>query len=358
MAILKKIANWWWLWAWRIHIVILIGIIGAWFTPSVPPNRTLIFFFLGLTFYFLWWCNFVFCLFWWWRKEKKRLLWGSIVLIISILPLKNLVNITFFSPKNNANNPILKILSYNTGGISRPKNNHVISFFDNTNADIMCLQEWTQLQDFKYFYQQGWSFLSKYPYIGQDKDISTKILSKYPIINQGALKAKYIDGGIDGTIFSDININGKVIRVYSIHLLSYSVSTTVSVLSQSSFERLTNSSKEIKSILRQLKNIEPRRFRQAQELAEHIKKSPYPVIVTGDFNEVPQSYIYHLLRGGLKDAFRTCGHGFGFTFNGNLPALKIDYTFYDASLKILRHDIDKNADFSDHFPLITVFALQ
>lgn len=353
---LKKIALWWWRWAWRIHVLILVGIFGAWFAPSVSPHHTLIFFFLGLGFYPLICCNVIFCLIWAWRKEKKYFLTGFIILLISLLPLQNLINIKFFNPKNKNNQPTLKILSYNTGGISKPKNSQVISFFDNTDADVMCFQEWTQMQEFNYFYKQGWAFLSKYPYIGQDKDISSKVLSKYPIINQGALKIKYSDGGIDGSIFADLNINGKIIRVYSIHLLSYSVTNTVDILSQSSIERLTNSDKEIKSVLRRLKNMEPRRLQQARELAEHIKNSPYPVIVAGDFNEVPQSYIYHLLRGELNDAFRRGGHGFGFTFNGNIPALKIDYTFYSPSMTILKHEIDKKADFSDHFPLISILA--
>lgn len=356
MTILQKIALWWWRWAWRIHIFVLVSIVGAWLTPSVSPRHTLIFFFLGLGFYPLLWCNLIFCLIWRWRKEKKYFLIGLTILLISFLPLQNLVNIKIFNPKNKNNQPTLKVLSYNTGGIAKPKNTAVIHFFDNTNADIMCLQEWTQVQEFSYFYKQGWAFLSKYPYIGQDKDISTKILSKYPIINQGSLKTKYSDGSIDGSIFADININGKIIRVYSIHLLSYAVTGTVAILSQSSFERLMNSTKEIKSVLRQLKNIEPRRLQQARELAEHIKNSPYPVIVAGDFNEVPQSYIYHLLRGELNDAFRRGGHGFGFTFNGNIPALKIDYTFYSPSMTILKHEIDKKADFSDHFPLISILA--
>jgi len=32
----------------------------------------------------------------------------------------------------------------------------------------------------------------------------------------------------------------------------------------------------------------------------HVSNSPYPVIVCGDFNDIPQSYAYHSIRQSLK----------------------------------------------------------
>ena len=44
--------------------------------------------------------------------------------------------------------------------------------------------------------------------------------------------------------------------------------------------------------------------RQVQILKNFIEKSPYPVILAGDFNSVPNSYEYWLtISGVLKDCF-------------------------------------------------------
>src|ERR1017187_7363012 len=46
------------------------------------------------------------------------------------------------------------------------------------------------------------------------------------------------------------------------------------------------------------------RATQAEEVSEEIRRSPYPVILCGDFNEVPLSYAYRILTQGLRDDFQ------------------------------------------------------
>jgi endonuclease/exonuclease/phosphatase family metal-dependent hydrolase len=61
-----------------------------------------------------------------------------------------------------------------------------------------------------------------------------------------------------------------------------------------------------------------RRSRQVEIIVGHIRESPYPVIVTGDFNDTPVSYTYRSLRRqNLDDAFVRSGSGIGkHTFQG------------------------------------------
>ena len=42
---------------------------------------------------------------------------------------------------------------------------------------------------------------------------------------------------------------------------------------------------------------------QADTIAKYIQQSPYPVIVCGDFNDVPGSYAYRTVKGNLQDVF-------------------------------------------------------
>jgi len=76
-----------------------------------------------------------------------------------------------------------------------------------------------------------------------------------------------------------------------------------------------------------------RRARQAESLKSQIRKSPYPVIIAGDFNDTPVSYSYRKIRKGLNDSFVRSGYGAGFTYRGNYPANRIDYILYDTILE-------------------------
>ena len=81
-----------------------------------------------------------------------------------------------------------------------------------------------------------------------------------------------------------------------------------------------------------------------------MDKSPYPVIVCGDFNDVPNSYAYHTIGKGLKNAFVEKGSGIGRTFSGISPTLRIDNIFVNPTFDVLQYTrIAKKM--SDHFPV-------
>jgi endonuclease/exonuclease/phosphatase (EEP) superfamily protein YafD len=58
------------------------------------------------------------------------------------------------------------------------------------------------------------------------------------------------------------------------------------------------------------------RERQARAVAEYARGLGHPCIVMGDFNSTPFNVAYGILAGGLKDAWRVAGRGFGHTFPG------------------------------------------
>ena len=111
----------------------------------------------------------------------------------------------------------------------------------------------------------------------------------------------------------------------------------------------------IKGMLGRYRKAAKTRQVQAQEIAEQVRQSPYPVILCGDLNDVSQSRVYHILRAGLQDAFLQRGSGLGITYAGSLPALRIDMIFADTTLEILRCKTGKTG-FSDHQPVIADFA--
>jgi endonuclease/exonuclease/phosphatase family metal-dependent hydrolase len=82
-----------------------------------------------------------------------------------------------------------------------------------------------------------------------------------------------------------------------------------------------------------------------------------PVISCGDFNDTPSSFSYYVGTKGFKDAFISSGFGIGRTYNGPIPALRIDFIMYKAPLSPLRTRVIKNP-VSDHFPVVSEFEWQ
>ena len=95
---------------------------------------------------------------------------------------------------------------------------------------------------------------------------------------------------------------------------------------------------------------------QAKVLHAFIKSSPYPVIVTGDFNDTPVSYSYRKVRKGLSDSFVKTGYGAGFTYKGKYPSNRIDYILHDSKLKPTWFSVMKEK-YSDHYPVMAGFNI-
>ena len=93
------------------------------------------------------------------------------------------------------------------------------------------------------------------------------------------------------------------------------------------------------------------RAEQAEKVGEYVHNTPYPIILCGDFNDVPVSYTYHSVKGDkLIDAFRECGSGYGYTYNKKLFHFRIDQIMHSKEGKAIQF---KGGDvkYSDHYPI-------
>jgi endonuclease/exonuclease/phosphatase (EEP) superfamily protein YafD len=96
------------------------------------------------------------------------------------------------------------------------------------------------------------------------------------------------------------------------------------------------------------------RARQADMVAEMIQSSEYPVIVCGDFNDVPYSYVYKTMLGDLTDGFCESGKGIMYTYTGK-KKVRIDYIFH-ADQFTGESYYTKELTYSDHYPVFSKIA--
>ncbi len=90
-------------------------------------------------------------------------------------------------------------------------------------------------------------------------------------------------------------------------------------------------------------------------IQEHSKEGR--VIVCGDFNDTPLSYLHRRVSEGMEDAFVERGNGFGFTFHTRPFYVRIDHIIYGKAFRALSCQVDRSAAESDHYPIEAVLAL-
>lgn len=263
----------------------------------------------------------------------------------------------------------IKVLSYNVQQFGEQTKNQsslatksdIINFLLDQNADIVCLQEYhsannqlykplKEIRDIlsaKTYYYESY-FNPKY---NQLSGLVT--FSKYKAINKGKLK---FTGSRTFGIYTDVVIKNDTIRIFNIHLASIK-------LKPGDLDFVVNpeadNSDDLKShtsdIYRKLIQAYLFREKQLKYLVNEIKSTKYEIILCGDFNDTPSSWIYKQLEQHLNDAFVKKGMGIGRTYAGPLPFLRIDYILTGTSFSIVgftRHNLIK----SDHFPISAIIT--
>ena len=93
-----------------------------------------------------------------------------------------------------------------------------------------------------------------------------------------------------------------------------------------------------------------------QHLEPVISASTVPLVVAGDLNDIPNSWLCHRLSKHLDDCFREKGSGFSATYNGGFPQFRIDAVYHSEGLETLSYK-RLRSDLSDHYPVMTALEL-
>jgi len=339
-------------------IFMLVTLIGS----VVSPAKFVLPAYFALIFPAIIIANIGFVIFWLLARKWFFLLSLSL-LIFSASEINNTFPVHLGKIKHSVDSSSIKFLTYNTrmcGDLkkhTRKNHNNIIQYALDSNADIICLQEFTVSDNHEYLTMKDIDrAFKKYPYKHiQFKQKNTEngvaTFSKYPIINKQKIDyaSRY-----NNSIFSDININGKIVRVINNHLESnrlteYDKEMPIKLKNDFDAYKLTGVTRHFSNKLGAAYKL---RAVQADSVANVIAQSPYKVIVCGDFNDVPSSYAYTKVKGKLKDAFAETGTGLGWTFNEKYYHFRIDYVFFDSdAYSIIDYKADK-VNYSDHYPVL------
>lgn len=219
---------------------------------------------------------------------------------------------------------------------------------ENGAPDILCTQE-TSGKLYRLLAEK-----MNYPHTFNLKK-GTVILSRFPIVAGGDVK---FDNTSNSTIWADIRVSEKkTVRVYNVHLQSNRVTNTTAKLIQKGDLDEGDTWQDIGFVLSRVGSATSLRAEQAKILREHIAACKLSVIICGDFNDTPNSYVYAVLAKGLQDTFRKKALGLGTTFGGALPLLRIDYILTEKSITTFSCRTVRDGDFSDHYPVFATLGI-
>tara|TARA_B100000683_G_scaffold269400_1_gene306375 strand:+ start:4790 stop:5800 length:1011 start_codon:yes stop_codon:yes gene_type:complete len=325
----------------------------SYLAPHISPSTFLWpIAFLGLLYPILLLTNLVFTLYWF--VSFKRYFWSNFfIILIGWGQFSTLINIE--SKKTNTEDSFT-VMSYNVRLFNVYKwinnknvKNEIVDYINTVKPNILCLQEFYAPNELP-------NIQLPYQHIGlqsQKKQWRMATYSSFPIINKGTVSIKG-ERKNNICIYSDLVTEKDTIRLYNIHLASNWFRPSDYSFIQNPTLETEELKKNVLSIGKRLKNSFVKRAEQVEAIKTHINKSPYPVILCGDFNDTPSSYAYNQLSKGLKDAFVEKGRGLGRSYNGKFPSLRIDYILCSPELNINSFDT-RDVKLSDHYPVVAGF---
>ncbi|MEO7523826.1 MAG: endonuclease/exonuclease/phosphatase family protein [Ferruginibacter sp.] len=351
------------------NVVVALCFLAGSFTSWFDPEK---FWFLGIftlgAFYSLL-ILVGFFIFWLFAKKPLTLI-SIIAIAISWKPLRELVAFRIapdFSIKKDTAD--IRVMSWNVEHFdilehkSHPeRKEQMIDMVNKYQPDVACFQEMVgsdifssainyvpyfksrlNMEDYHYSYNYKLDFDNKHHF-------GIIIFSKYPIVKKQTFA--YDKRDYNSTFqYVDIVRDEDTFRVFNVHLQSLKFSNEnrryiddPSIKDESDIE-------ESRSVIAKLKIGYLKRKLQSERIKHEADKSPYPVIICGDFNDVPNSFAYHTIGRGMKNAFTEKGSAIGRTFYGISPTLRIDNIFADEKLEIKQY-VRVKKKLSDHFPVI------
>ena len=336
-------------------LIVLLMLVSA-YSPYINPHLRPMWSCSGLLFPVFLLANFLFLCFWavvYWRYAFFPLLafvccWGSIRTYCPI-------NLSQDEIPENA----IKILSYNTRAFgnrerhTKEKPNRTLSYLQQSEADIICLQEYIvngklkkkdvdyalRKYPYRHYYQlnKGWNGLGCY--------------SKYPILS--ATPIKYKSKG-NGSIAYKIKVDNDTLLVINNHLETNRIGDSEVDAYQEVIE--SRDGKKVSSgiwkLMKKMAEAIKIRAKQAETVREETEKfHGKGIVLCGDFNDSPVSYTHWAMNEGLKDAFVESGNGLGISYNQHRMLFRIDHILLSKNLKVYNCTVDNSIDASDHYPI-------
>lgn len=348
-------------------LLLVCMLLGAW-AGYISPRTWALPSMLCLVFPVLWCLSLgagvlwlIFC-----RDKVYAIVCGA-ALLLSLPTMLQVSPLRFPSGLKPGETP-LTLLTYNVAHFKdlehgRSPYSRTCSYILDSDADIVCMQEHFSLDVSRKRGEitaaQVDSLKAKYPYMIFGHDEEESLFSKYPatyVSGYSSVKRYYFNYQL-----YHIDVKGRTFSLLNVHLSSYKLSKDQRALASHLKDDPTEvlDKEENVSLYRKLRSAFCVRAKAAEQLKELCDSIQGPLIVCGDFNDVPGSYAWHTIRSaGLDDAYCATGFGPMITYNAGHMFFHIDQVLYRPDTGIRPYEVSRGSlRSSDHYPVTTRFAL-
>lgn len=286
-------------------------------------------------------------------KRTKRIVTIMLTLLL-VWILYSLVSHRFRQPKETFSHT-LKVMTYNTHammiGDKLAAKKEMLQYINNQGADVVCLQEVLVYKNpARLTLPALREAMSNYPYTYYDfkrynshRQFGNVVFSRYPLTNKNTIR---YESQSNISSQCDVLVGDDTIRLIVNHLESYGL-----VKEDLQFDTLSMAEIKNSSLVQKLHDAGQLRHQQARAVKRSIRQSPHPVVVVGDFNAIPLSYVYWKVKFGLRDCFLESSFGkLGNTIKKGPFGIRIDYILCSRELSPIKCEVDR-VRYSDHFPV-------
>lgn len=244
----------------------------------------------------------------------------------------------------------LKVCTYNVARFNLETTGFVamdiLAQMKRQKVDVLCLQEYFEVSGDK---KNSEAYKDYFPYMAMGKQ-DMVVFSRYPITASHNIEFDHTD---NSAMWADIDVNGQLFRVVNAHLETTGFNRTMHQAAKQYMQGINvESNRLLNAIYGNYTMGMMVRAGQAQKVVSELRKyrdEDRSLVICGDFNDVPYSYVYNTMLGDLVDGFKECGDGWMYTFRGT-KAVRIDYIFHDETVKGISY-YKQDLSYSDHNPV-------
>ena len=330
-----------------LMIFTFVGLFGGDVQPAGNTARAMLVYALPLLIA----ANAVFLIYWLVRLRFHWALMPLITLLCCIPYIGTIFQIGSTDEKADVKSGI-KFATYNVARFSGETTGFiaqdVLSEMKRQKVDIVCFREYNDCSGDK---KNSDSYKDYFPHSAFGNN-DMVIYSRYPIVNKKNIDFEQTN---NSAMWVEVNVNDNIYRVYNVHLETTGINGALhqaSKMAKNGVEVQGNAL--VNAIYGNYTLGMIARSGQANMLAMDMRESEAPVIVCGDFNDVPYSYVYNTMLGDKIDGFKECGSGFMYTYRGD-KKVRIDYIFHEKGLEGLSY-YKKELSYSDLYPVFMRIA--
>ena len=333
-----------------VSLITMAGYFVPYADPAVYPSMP----FLGLAIPAL----LILCaLFIIWLIFKRQFIWLLFPILAIAANYRYLNGMFQYSPPASAAGKTMKIMTLNAGAVHQEVRlilDDILLHAREEEVDIICFQEFNGIRGMPGLDSLFGAYPSRSKPDRGDGKLLLAVFSKYPITDWQIIP---FENSCNDGLWCDLSIDGRPVRIVNVHMQTTSITQSRALIEGIKENYVIGDLHGVNQLQNTIQSNFVKRAEQARQVHAIVQSTRSPLILCGDFNDTPVSYTYQTIRGDLlKDGFKSCGNGYGYTFHGFFDLLRIDFILYSQGIHPVSY-YSLPQEWSDHNPVFMGFTL-